>query len=78
MDQLAPVHAFPVLREEFSISTGFHDPVALLAAHEAFHQAGLFIDKFHRMLFLRHPLTCRTAGIIKAWKEITGRLIMAA
>ena len=55
MDEPAQVDAFPVLWHEFSIRARLHDGVALLAAYKAFHQAGLFIDKFHHVLFLRHP-----------------------
>jgi len=67
MDQAAHVDALPVLRQELPVGTGLHDRMAFLAAHKAFHQAGLFIDQFHHVLFLGHSLISLTAGVIKAW-----------
>lgn len=55
VDEPAHVDALPVLGQEFSVRTRLHDRVAFLAAYKAFHQAGLFIDQFHHVLFLRHP-----------------------
>jgi hypothetical protein len=36
--------------------------VALLPAHEAFHEACLFIHQIHHVLFFRHPFIVGLPG----------------
>ena len=62
MDKPAHVDAFPVLGQEFSVRARLHDGVALLPAHEAFHEPGLVIHQFHHMLFFLHPFIVGLPG----------------
>ena len=67
VDQPAPVNALPVLGEEFSVRSGFHGSVVLLAADKAFHEAGLLIDKFCGVFFPGHHPVVSADGQIYVW-----------
>ena len=66
VDQLAPVHAFPVLRKVFPVRSGFHDRIMLCAAHKTFHRSSIRppVSSLFLSLSCNH---CRSLRVINSW-----------